>query len=97
PAEAPLPLASPLPMPDAAQLAEIDATWRWLEARALYGIARTLRRHGLFAQAGQRHDLDAVQARLAALPQYRRLVRQWLLALTGRGWLHRDGGAFVTV
>ncbi|WP_197340118.1 thioesterase domain-containing protein, partial [Ralstonia solanacearum] len=90
-------LASPLPMPDAAQLAEIDATWRWLEARALYGIARTLRRHGLFAQAGQRHDLDAVQARLAALPQYRRLVRQWLLALTGRGWLHRDGGAFVTV
>ncbi|MGG1953393.1 type I polyketide synthase [Ralstonia solanacearum] len=97
PAEAPLSLASPLPMPDAAQLAEIDATWRWLEARALYGIARTLRRHGLFAQAGQRHDLDEAQARLAALPQYRRLVRQWLLALTGRGWLRRDGEAFVAV
>ncbi|KVK87314.1 type I polyketide synthase [Burkholderia sp. MSMB1498] len=93
--DAPLALASALPMLDAAQLAEIDATWRWLEARALHGIARTLNRHGLFAQAGQRHDLDDVQSRLRALPQYRRLARQWLIALAERGWLRREGDAFI--
>ncbi|KVE43527.1 type I polyketide synthase [Burkholderia sp. BDU5] len=93
--DAPLTLTSALPMLDASQLAEIDATWHWLEARALRGIARTLHRHGLFAQAGQRHDLDEVQSRLRAQPQYRRLARQWLLALAERGWLRREGDAFV--
>ncbi|WP_342310532.1 beta-ketoacyl synthase N-terminal-like domain-containing protein [Burkholderia pyrrocinia] len=94
---APLRLATPLPMPDASALDEIDTTWRWLEARALRGIAHTLCRHGLFAQAGQRHDIDDVQSRLRALPTYRRLVRQWLLALAEHGWLRRDGDAFVAL
>ncbi|WP_042628072.1 type I polyketide synthase [Burkholderia plantarii] len=97
PAGAALPLAAPLPLPDAAQLAEIDATWHALEARALHGIARTLHRHGLFTRAGQCHPLDEVLARLHALPRYRRLARQWLLALAEHGWLRRtgDGDAFV--
>ena len=86
-AATPLQLGTPLPMPNAPALDEIDITWRWLEARALHGIAGTLCRHGLFVRTGQRHDLDAVQSCLRALPTYRRLVRQWLLALTGRGWL----------
>ncbi len=97
PIEVSLSLASPLPMPDAEQLAQIDATWRWLEAYALYGIAQTLCRHGLFAQAGQRHTLDETQLRLSALPQYRRLVHQWLVALAEHGWLRRDGEAFVAI
>lgn len=96
-AATPLQLGTPLPMPNAPALDEIDITWRWLEARALHGIAGTLCRHGLFVRTGQRHDLDAVQSCLRALPTYRRLVRQWLLALTGRGWLLRDGDTFVAL
>ncbi|WP_265670187.1 acyltransferase domain-containing protein [Verminephrobacter eiseniae] len=80
---------------DAAQQNELEAAWRWLEARAMRGIAETLQSHALFEHRGQGHRLDAVHARLRALPQYRRLVRQWLRLLCARGWLREDEGVFV--
>ncbi|WP_207004251.1 type I polyketide synthase [Trinickia mobilis] len=83
------------PALSAAEQEEFDAAWRWLAARALQGIAGTLLGRDLFARAEDRHTLDEVQARLGALPKYRRLIRQWLSMLVDHGWLERDGAAFV--
>ncbi|WCM94110.1 SDR family oxidoreductase [Acidovorax sp. NCPPB 2350] len=80
---------------EAAPQDELEAAWQWLEARAVRGIVDTLRGHALFERNGQGHGLDEVHARLQALPQYRRLVRQWLRLLCERGWLREDGGVFV--
>ncbi|UUE98154.1 condensation domain-containing protein [Xanthomonas hortorum pv. pelargonii] len=85
----------PLAPLDTAQQHELDCAWSWLEMRAVRGIAATLLGHGLFERQGQRHRLDEVHARLRALPQYRRLLRQWLHLLCTRGWLRQDGDAFV--
>jgi yersiniabactin nonribosomal peptide/polyketide synthase len=84
-----------LPTLSAVELREVEAAWSWLETRALNGIAGTLLRHGLFAREGERHDADAIHARLGALPRYRSLVRQWLNMLCAQGRLARDGAAFV--
>lgn len=84
-----------LPTLDPAQSAEVDATWTWLEARARTGITGTLHRHGLFSQAGQAHDVAEVHARLQALPQYGRLLRQWLAMLCAHGDLRREGDTFI--
>ncbi len=81
---------------DATTLEELESAWCWLEARALRGIADTLRGHGLFEREGQSHELDDVQARLHALPQYRRLVYQWLRMLSDHGWLREEDDTFVS-
>ncbi len=52
-----------LPLPEQAQLDELDATWRWLEARALRGIADTLTRHGLFTSPESAHRLAKMYRR----------------------------------
>ncbi|WP_253906291.1 condensation domain-containing protein, partial [Yersinia pestis] len=49
-----------LPLPEQAQLDELEATWRWLEARALQGIAATLNRHGLFTTPEIAHRFSAI-------------------------------------
>lgn len=72
-----------------------DAVWIALETRALHGIARTLTSHGLFVQERQVIELDAIYQRLKVLPQFERIVRQWLRALTNAGWLRPDGKNFV--
>lgn len=95
PALPPLTSRPTLPALDPAQSAEVDATWAWLEDRARAGIAGTLRRHGLFSQAGQVHDAAEVQTRLQALPQYGRLLRQWLAMLCAHGDLRREGDTYV--
>ena len=95
PALPPLTSRPTLPALDPAQSAEVDATWAWLEDRARAGIAGTLRRHGLFSQAGQVHDAAEVQTRLQALPQYGRLLRQWLTMLCAHGDLRREGDTYV--
>jgi hypothetical protein len=46
-----------LPLPEQAQLDELEATWRWLEARALQGIAATLNRHRLFTTPEIAHPI----------------------------------------
>lgn len=80
---------------DVATLAEVESAWRWLEARALRGIADTLRSHGLFEHEGQSHGLDEIHFSLRALPQYRRLVLQWLRLLRDQDWLREDVDVFV--
>ncbi|EMK3529660.1 acyltransferase domain-containing protein [Pseudomonas aeruginosa] len=72
-----------------------DAVWAALEARALHGIASTLASHGLFVQEHQTAELDSIYQRLKVLPQFERIVRQWLRALCSAGWLHQDGRSFV--
>lgn len=92
---------SALPSLDASQLDEVEASWHWLDARAQQGMLASLQQHGCFLQPGQAHTLDEVQARLAALPGYRRLLRQWLLLLAERGILRRaveiDGERFICI
>ncbi|WP_169734033.1 polyketide synthase [Zymobacter palmae] len=66
---------------------DLDATWAWLEARALHGMAETLLRHSLFVQVGDHHALEDVMTALGAQPQYQRLVRQWLRHLHEKGVL----------
>lgn len=61
-----------LPLPEQAQLDELEATWRWLEARALQGIAATLNRHGLFTTPEIAHRFSA---------QYRRCPRKRLTSV----------------
>lgn len=70
------------PLPEQAQLDELDATWRWLEARALQGIAATLNRHGLFTAPEMAHRFTEMMQALAAQASYQRLLRQWLHSLT---------------
>ncbi|MCZ6095872.1 hypothetical protein O5171_14635 [Escherichia coli] len=55
-----------LPLPEQAQLDELEATWRWLEARALQGIAATLNRHGLFTTPEIAHRFSAIVQALSA-------------------------------
>lgn len=80
-----------LPLPEQAQLDELEATWRWLEARALQGIAATLNRHGLFTTPEIAHRFSAVVQALSAQASHQRLLRQWLQCLTEREWLIREG------
>lgn len=75
---------------DMAEQTQFDDVWHALEIRALYGIAGTLVRHGLFVHAGQSAGLDEIYQRLRVLPQFERIVRQWLRALTEAGWLSLD-------
>ncbi|EHD21424.1 MULTISPECIES: yersiniabactin polyketide synthase HMWP1 [Brenneria] len=79
------------PLPEQAQLDELDATWRWLEARALQGIAATLNRHGLFTAPEMAHRFTEMMQALAAQASYQRLLRQWLHSLTQKEWLIREG------
>ncbi|WP_142475095.1 yersiniabactin polyketide synthase HMWP1 [Klebsiella oxytoca] len=83
-----------LPLPEQAQLDELDATWRWLEARALRGIADTLTRHGLFTSPESAHRFSEIVQALAAQGARRRLLRQWLQCLTEREWLAREGDSW---
>ena len=80
-----------LPLPEQAQLDELEATWRWLEARALQGIAATLNRHGLFTTPEIAHRFSAIVQALSAQASHQRLLRQWLQCLTEREWLIREG------
>ncbi|MFJ5483609.1 polyketide synthase [Pectobacterium actinidiae] len=80
---------------DAEEQARFDAVWEALETRALRGIAMTLLDHGLFALQGQATGLEEVYRRLKVLPQFERIVRQWLRALSSAGWLAQDGLVFV--
>lgn len=82
-----------LPLPEQAQLDELEATWRWLEARALQGIAATLNRHGLFTTPEIAHRFSAIVQALSAQASHQRLLRQWLQCLTEREWLIREGEA----
>ena len=79
------------PLPEQAQLDELEATWRWLEARALQGIAATLNRHGLFTTPEIAHRFSAIVQALSAQASHQRLLRQWLQCLTEREWLIREG------
>ncbi|MCX8966953.1 SDR family NAD(P)-dependent oxidoreductase [Erwinia psidii] len=91
-------LSSLLPMLnglDATAQAQFDAIWHGLEAHALHGIAMTLVKHDLFIREGQRAGLDEVWQRLKVLPQFQRLVRQWLRALAETGWLTQEGTTFT--
>jgi len=81
---------------DAQQLQEVEATWYWLDARAQQGMFATLQQQGLFVQPGQAHSIDEIHTCLGALPQYRRLLRQWLQLLAERGLLQRDAEYFVS-
>lgn len=85
----------PLQGLDAAQQAHFDAVWHGLETLALHGIAMTLVKHGLFTAEGQQFSLAEVWQRLAVLPQFERLVRQWLRALTDAGWLTQQDDRFL--
>ncbi|WP_341269072.1 condensation domain-containing protein [Morganella morganii] len=87
-------LPDPAGLNDAEQQA-FDTVWTALEARALQGIAATLTQHGLFTQAHQTADQDSICRRLKVLPQFERIVRQWLRALCSTGWLYQDGRNFV--
>ncbi|EDV5273673.1 SDR family NAD(P)-dependent oxidoreductase [Salmonella enterica subsp. enterica serovar Mbandaka] len=78
-----------------AEQSHFDAVWQALETRALHGIASTLANHGLFVQERQAVTLEAIYRRLQVLPQFERIVRQWLRALTTAGWLSQDDGNFV--
>ncbi|ECA1950216.1 yersiniabactin polyketide synthase HMWP1 [Salmonella enterica subsp. enterica serovar Virchow] len=80
-----------LSLPEQAQLDELEATWRWLEARALKGIAATLNRHGLFTAPQMAHRFSEMVQALAAQASQQRLLRQWLQCLTEREWLIREG------
>ncbi|WP_220701755.1 type I polyketide synthase [Brenneria goodwinii] len=80
---------------DTAEQARFDAVWNALETRALHGIAMTLLGHGLFARPGQTAGLDEIYQRLKVMPQFERIVRQWLRALSNAGWLTQDGQIFV--
>ncbi|EAZ1472457.1 yersiniabactin polyketide synthase HMWP1, partial [Salmonella enterica] len=84
-------LALALPLPAQVQLDELEATWRWLEARALQGIAATLNRHGLFTTPEIAHRFSAIVQALSAQASHQRLLRQWLQCLTEREWLIREG------
>ena len=63
-----------LPLPEQAQLDELEATWRWLEARALQGIAATLNRHGLFTTPEIAHRFSAIVQALSAQASHQRLA-----------------------
>lgn len=80
---------------DATEQQLFDAVWDALETRALHGIARTLASHGLFVKERQTAELDAIYQRLKVLPQFERIVRQWLRALVQAGWLSQDGQSFM--
>lgn len=80
-----------LPLPEQAQLDELEATRRWLEARALQGIAATLNRHGLFTTPEIAHRFTGIAEALSAQASHQRLLRQWLQCLTEREWLIREG------
>lgn len=80
---------------DTREQAQFDAVWQALETLALHGIASTLVKHDLFIRPGQQARLDDVWQRLQVLPQFERLVRQWLRALTEAGWLEQDGTMFT--
>ena len=84
-----------LPTLTATQLAEVEATWHWLDLRAQQGMLASLQRHDLFVAPGQAHRLDEVHAALGALPQHLRLLRQWLRLLTARGVLRCEDEHFV--
>lgn len=80
-----------LPLPAQVQLDELEATWRWLEARALQGIAATLNRHSLFTTPEIAHRFSAIVQALSAQASHQRLLRQWLQCLTEKEWLIREG------
>ncbi|MBF1994928.1 SDR family oxidoreductase [Serratia symbiotica] len=80
-----------LPLPEQAQLDELDAAWHWLEARALQGIAATLNRHGLFTHLDTPHTFKEIVQALAAQEKHHRLIRQWLRHLTETDWLTGEG------
>ncbi|MBI6855834.1 alpha/beta fold hydrolase [Pseudomonas cichorii] len=95
---APLPLPlNELPDLSEAQRQEVELTWQALESRARQGIVETLRKHGLFSEAGQSHDLPQVMTRLGALPQFNGLLRQWLKMLCQQGWVKQDGQRYICV
>ncbi|MEF9898129.1 MAG: SDR family NAD(P)-dependent oxidoreductase [Pseudomonas sp.] len=86
-----------LPGLDSAQRSEVELTWHALEQRARQGIVATLRQHGLFTEAGQRRTLAQVVTRLAAQPQFRGLLRQWLAMLCQHGWVAQDATGYITL
>ena len=83
-----------LPLPEQTQLDELEATWRWLEARALQGIAATLYRHRLFTTPEVAHPFGEIVQALGAQASHRRLLRQWLQCLAEREWLVREGDSW---
>ncbi|KPY86102.1 Yersiniabactin polyketide/non-ribosomal peptide synthetase [Pseudomonas syringae pv. tagetis] len=95
---APLPLPlSELPRLSEGQRQEVDLTWQALESRARQGILSTLQKHGLFSEAGQRHDLAQVMTRLGAMPQFAGLLRQWLAMLCQQGRLQKEGQHYLAL
>lgn len=67
---------------------ELFAQWVDMADRiALLDILATLKKAGLFRSTDDRHDFDAVIERTRTAARHHRLLRRWMNALTGEGWV----------
>jgi acyl transferase domain-containing protein/SAM-dependent methyltransferase len=76
-------------------LASYPAKWVALDDLAVGYMARALSRLGAFGRAGDRRQVEDLIAPLGIAPLYTTLIRRWLDALTARGYLRREGDAYV--
>lgn len=75
---------------NAVEQADFDEVWNALETRALHGIAMTLSQHGMFIRPGQTVKLEDIYEDLAVMPQFKRIIRQWLSTLVHTGWITQE-------
>lgn len=71
------------------------AKWARLDELAVAYVVAALRQFGVFSSAGERHEVGELRAALGIRDIYEGLIRRWLDKLTERGYLRRDGEAFV--
>ena len=57
-------------------------------------IARTLRRLGAFAAAGEAHTPASLSEAVGSLPAYERVLGRWLARLADAGLLREEGGRY---
>ncbi|CDL80757.1 hybrid non-ribosomal peptide synthetase/type I polyketide synthase [Xenorhabdus szentirmaii] len=79
----------PLPTPEEQQ--SFECSWQHIEQQALFGLAKTLLRHHLFAAPQQCHSREEIARCLQLAPQYQRLLKQWLALLGNRGFIEKTG------
>ncbi|NHB91158.1 non-ribosomal peptide synthetase/type I polyketide synthase [Photorhabdus cinerea] len=83
-----------LPLPTLTEQQAFERSWQHIEQQALLGLSQTLLRHNLFTAPQQSHSREEIEQRLQLVPQYQRLLTQWLTLLNKQGFIEKIGDGY---
>ncbi len=78
-------------LPEDEKVSLYSEFWQGIEGLAAQCISRTLNKMGIFTQANECLSVEQLVQEYSILPEYKKLITQWLEVLTEEGLLERQG------